>query len=346
MTVDDRKTNSREIIMVIHVSRGEERLGPYPLNDVNDYLKRGLLSPSDLAWHKGAGSWMPLSAVPGVTTPPPSPPVPSPPVPSPPVPSPPVPSPSRPVRKTEKYVPGRLNFIHAFTFPFRQASWPLKVWWLPLVNFVPIFNLIAMRGWRLDIIRGIGKRGVEDLPSGKDLGRFLADGITLWFMTFLYNLPLLVMLVMSGATMIGDTLAVTLWAIRALFDGSISLVAVLTDWTIAVLSKMYLPFLYLLLLWPVHRAAVLRFAMTGRASSFFKVFSNLRLVLNHLPDFMLLFFFDVMMTRIGLGIINGLLLGLGIGVALVPAVTIPLYYWTTGHLYGQVAAKVWLDAVP
>ncbi len=50
----------------IHVSRGEQRFGPYKVNEVDEYLKSGNLRFSDLVWYDGAPEWVPLSTVPGI----------------------------------------------------------------------------------------------------------------------------------------------------------------------------------------------------------------------------------------------------------------------------------------
>lgn len=50
----------------IHVSRDNQRFGPYLINEVHDYLKSGNLRFSDLVWYTGVNDWMPLSSVPGV----------------------------------------------------------------------------------------------------------------------------------------------------------------------------------------------------------------------------------------------------------------------------------------
>ncbi len=55
--------------MQIHISRDGEQFGPYPLEQVNEYLAAGNLLPTDQAWYEGAPGWMPLPAVEGVNAP-------------------------------------------------------------------------------------------------------------------------------------------------------------------------------------------------------------------------------------------------------------------------------------
>ena len=65
------------IFMQIHITREDTKFGPYTLEEANHYLDVGHLLPSDLAWHEGSPSWVPLLSVPGIkprATPPPPPP--------------------------------------------------------------------------------------------------------------------------------------------------------------------------------------------------------------------------------------------------------------------------------
>jgi len=53
-------------LMQIHIHKDGKTFGPYPLEQVRQYLKAGNFSGNDLACHDGA-NWIKLSQVPGVT---------------------------------------------------------------------------------------------------------------------------------------------------------------------------------------------------------------------------------------------------------------------------------------
>jgi len=55
--------------MKIHISRNGQKMGPYPLDQVNQYLEKGSLLPTDSAWHDGMADWVLLSDVAGVIIP-------------------------------------------------------------------------------------------------------------------------------------------------------------------------------------------------------------------------------------------------------------------------------------
>ena len=62
--------------MQILINRNGQQLGPYTLEQVNEYLAAGSLSPNDPAWHEGLAEWVPLNqlegiVVPAASTPPP-----------------------------------------------------------------------------------------------------------------------------------------------------------------------------------------------------------------------------------------------------------------------------------
>lgn len=55
------------ISMQIHVYSEGQRRGPFTLDEVNEQLRQGVLSPkSSLAWYAGCVDWMPLGNVPSV----------------------------------------------------------------------------------------------------------------------------------------------------------------------------------------------------------------------------------------------------------------------------------------
>ena len=69
--------------MLLHFTRDGEAFGPYPIEQAREYLKRGQILPTDLAWFEGCADWMPAIQVPGMigapggASPPPPPPPPS-----------------------------------------------------------------------------------------------------------------------------------------------------------------------------------------------------------------------------------------------------------------------------
>lgn len=55
--------------MQIYIARNGERLGPFPIDEINRQLAAGTISATDQAWYEGAAAWAPLSTLPGVSMP-------------------------------------------------------------------------------------------------------------------------------------------------------------------------------------------------------------------------------------------------------------------------------------
>jgi len=55
--------------MQIYVTKNEERVGPFSLEEVNRQLAAGLLNPADEAWYEGSPGWRALLSIPGVIMP-------------------------------------------------------------------------------------------------------------------------------------------------------------------------------------------------------------------------------------------------------------------------------------
>lgn len=54
--------------MHIHIQRDGREIGPYTLEQINDYLAQGTLFATDHAWHEGLPEWVPLNEIAGVAS--------------------------------------------------------------------------------------------------------------------------------------------------------------------------------------------------------------------------------------------------------------------------------------
>jgi len=52
--------------VLLHFEREGQAFGPYPLEEAREYLKRGQILPTDLAWYEGGPGWIPVLQVPGM----------------------------------------------------------------------------------------------------------------------------------------------------------------------------------------------------------------------------------------------------------------------------------------
>ena len=113
----------------------------------------------------------------------------------------------------------------------------------------------------------------------------------------------------------------------------------LADVGISMIANLIIPGGYYLFSWPLYRAAMIRYSVTGDAGLFFDFSTNIGLVIKHLDSFMLVFFYTLL-TQILIAFISGIFLATFVGSILIPLFSVPLFYSTTGYLYGQLAAIV------
>ena len=65
-----RRVAGRELSgMDIHIQRDGQQMGPYTLEQINEYLTQGALLATDSAWHEGMIEWVQIGRVQGVTIP-------------------------------------------------------------------------------------------------------------------------------------------------------------------------------------------------------------------------------------------------------------------------------------
>jgi len=50
----------------VTISRDGQQMGPYTVDQINDYLAQGSLLPTDYAWHEGLPDWVPVTQISGV----------------------------------------------------------------------------------------------------------------------------------------------------------------------------------------------------------------------------------------------------------------------------------------
>ena len=219
-------------------------------------------------------------------------------------------------------------------YPFRDPRWVAKLWPLPLIALVPFIGLLAlvmMKGWRLAMTERFA-RGDHSLPE-LDLARFLRQGAVLWAFTFLYVLvPGIVCLLLGIGGPIGfvvDLVGLGTQGAQGWAETQTS------DWLWSVV--VYLAWAIISL--PVYQAGVVRYALGGSWRAMLNVPTNTALFLANAPAFGL-FYLSWLVLGLGIAAVDVLLSLTGIGVALVPAFTICLYYSSTAHELGHLAAKV------
>jgi hypothetical protein len=233
---------------------------------------------------------------------------------------------------------GRLDLLEAIRFPFRQTNWLSKLWWLSLLAYIPPFNFIILRGWRLDITRRIARENPDALPDLNDIGRFFAEGFLLWMMTGIYLFPQVILITILGFGPLETALTIIGWLFATLFtdNETVPFMIMLSQIGIASLMGTIIPIIYWILTYPLYRIGMVRYATSGKLSDFFDVFRNFWLMTRHYIAIMTIFFFELATWTL-FGIVSGLVSATAIGVFLVPALILPSFYWTNGYIFGSFA---------
>ncbi|MEM6334204.1 MAG: DUF4013 domain-containing protein [Planctomycetota bacterium] len=296
------------------------------------------------------------------------------------------PSPPHP----DQTLDARYDLGRALIYPFTQGVTFFRVVPLPVItffDFTTIFSSLALRGWRTQLTRRLGRGEPEPLPPFLSWGRVLVDGIVVTIMRYLYWVPLIVLMIVFsyGLLMVGwelaqwgyesyatdetqsaiagflndilndlnleeDTAAWITNAFSPLLDPRLDVDAAdapppttLRDIWLKhrgiLLAQSIAPTLYLILVWPLYRVAMVRYALTGNVLAFFMIPQNLILGCRLLAPLLIVFFIWLFMRVLLLPIY----IVLALTVVLYPfanAIALPIHCWTTGYLYGQLAREM------
>ncbi|MEO0587007.1 MAG: DUF4013 domain-containing protein [Planctomycetota bacterium] len=331
---------------------------------------------------------------PPATPPNPTPPAvtPTPPAPAPqsPPPDPHAATPPPPLPDPDQGLDARYDLGRALIYPFTQGVTFFRVVPLPVItffDFTTLLSSLALRGWRTQLTRRLGRGEAEPLPPFLSWGRVLVDGIVVTIMRYVYWVPLIVLMLFFsyGLIMVGWELAQ--WGYESYAaDETQSAIAgflndVLTDLNLdddsaawvsqtfgflldprldvdadnapppttlqdiwlqhrgILVAQSIAPTLYLVLVWPLYRVAMVRYALTGNVLAFFLIPQNLILGCRLLAPLLIVFFIWLFMRLLLLPIY----IVLAFTVVLYPfanAIALPIHCWTTGYLYGQLAREM------
>ncbi|MCG8460648.1 MAG: hypothetical protein MI919_30570, partial [Holophagales bacterium] len=226
--------------------------------------------------------------------------------------------------------PFRALLDHART-AVRQWRRLLGVWFLPAAQLLPGFASVLNRGWRLELVRrGPG----ADLPEGKYWPRYLANGAVLWGMSFLYLLPVTILLLLDSFSWLFEMVALVQYALGVILsaDPATGLGSMLAEGGLDFLLKSGFLVFYPIATWPLYRVAMLRYAMTRRWRVFVPGPTNLRLTRRAYPLIMNAFVQNKVLWALYLPV-SSLVAVTGIGAPVVLALFGPLRLITTAYFY-------------
>jgi len=208
----------------------------------------------------------------------------------------------------------------SFTFVFEDEQWITKILiagailllglvfsWVLLIPLILAFALLG--GYMVEVIRGVLRGDLDELPEWDEWGTYLVDGLKVIVIGIVYSLPM-ILLSLCLSIPIG-IFAQDAEAVSSILSVLLSCVAILYAAAISVV----LP------------AAITFFAATddlGAAFRFGEVFAFVR---DNLSTYLITFLMSWVASLIGS--LGAWVCGIGW------LATVPYAYMVTGHLYGQ-----------
>ncbi|MCB1173043.1 MAG: DUF4013 domain-containing protein [Leptospiraceae bacterium] len=237
------------------------------------------------------------------------------------------------------------GYLAALTYPSRRKNWLQNAWLLHLIGLLPLWNGVYKDGWMLHFIRNMVMRESDFTPQIRCAGQHFADGLIVRINAIVFYLPAL----LAGAVLVSSNLKTTLKIIYILLEYVLSSRKSLLDGIVDLLSIdviliPVLAFLYFLFIWPILRAGLIRYAITGDASVIYDYKTNLQLFRLNFFSFVKTYIY-LFVTRLSFYAIYFLISITGIGLVVLPFLYVfimnPMHTWIGGHLVGQLAQKIY-----
>ncbi|NIM93132.1 MAG: DUF4013 domain-containing protein [Anaerolineales bacterium] len=70
-----------------------------------------------------------------------------------------------------------MDFGLAFSFPFKDEDWVIKILIAGLIGIIPLIGQIALLGWMIEVSRRVIKNDPEQLPGWSNFGGLLVLGL-------------------------------------------------------------------------------------------------------------------------------------------------------------------------
>lgn len=212
-------------------------------------------------------------------------------------------------------------------------QWLKKTWPFFIICLIPLlgfFCIILLKGWRLEVIKSLKKDG--SLPNF-DFQLFIKQGCILWgcMLSYLFVPGMLCMLLgINGPfDMLGDIITI--------LSGNIDewLKTEPIEWLKTIMIYLF----WSVLSYPVYQAGVIMYSVTGNWKSLINLPVNFWMVIRN-PFHFISFYLSWAIISLIIIIIDMLLIFTGIGVLLLPAVTLFLYYSSTAYELSLLAKSI------
>jgi len=222
-------------------------------------------------------------------------------------------------------------------YPFEDEEWLKKTWPIILISFIPvigIFGLILLKGWRFETIKCL-KNNNGKLPNF-DFVVILKRGLFLWGAMLSYFIVPSIICALLG---IGGPIGFLVDVYTMIVDGFGAWTESQPgDWILTLLVYM----VWGIISYPIYQAGMIRYLLTDNWKTIFNVPANTLLFLRNIHYFIKFYLFWSVIL-VALFILDFIFAFTGIGLLLIPPLSICLYYSTTAyelsHLVQAIEAR-------
>ncbi|HMO39216.1 MAG TPA: hypothetical protein PKC76_06350 [Saprospiraceae bacterium] len=241
------------------------------------------------------------------------------------------------------------GWYEGLIYPFKEPDWKEKMWLIPLTGYLltPLFQILVLRGWRVELVRRIGLKFERILPPAdvQTILRYALHGIKLYLITGIYLIIPIFLFRLFGINPFRQMIAEILNILGYLWynDTGLPLSTLIWNSFLAILWELFIENMWLAFYYPYYRAATIRYALTGKfRKSHLAFLPNvlfvvrnigifLMMMVNQVIDKVIIFFVNIIISIVFTPIV---------GAALAPLFLFYADFWTSGHEYGQIAAKM------
>ncbi len=183
----------------------------------------------------------------------------------------------------------------SFSFTFEDKKWIEKILIGGLLMFVPIFGLVLLYGYGVELVRNVRSHKPDPLPEWDEWGKKIVEGLKLVVILFVWSLPLIILLILMlfPMALAGDSDSGS--SAASIFGMCFSCFA----------------FLYGLVLWLATPGIIIKFAETGELADGFKFGDILDFAKKHLGQIIIVALVSWVVYMIA-GLVGALLCGVGL----------------------------------
>ena len=229
------------------------------------------------------------------------------------------------------------EFKHSITYPFEDKEWLKKTWPIILISFIPIIGilgLILLKGWRFETIKCL-KNNKGKLPDFDFVVIFMR-GLFLWGAMLSYFIVPSIICALLG---IGGPIGFLVDVYTIFAEGfSAWVLTEPDDWLLTIIVYV----IWGIISYPIYQAGMVRYLLTDNWKTIFNVPANTITFLRNIHYFMKFYLFWIIILVI-LFFLDFIFAFTGIGLLIIPPLSICLYYSTTAyelsHLVQAIEAR-------